>query len=432
MGEAKDSPAAAGTQESERGAVDTQTIKRLRANVPRIQALGFAWMFMVFMPVIVPYLSAHGLGMSGVLRLQAIFAIAVVILEVPSGYASDLLGRKGCLIVAGVMHGVAYVLLAQGRGFWDFAAFELLAAVAVSLYSGTDVALLYDSLEALGEPVTQKRLLGRRLFWMQAGETVAALLGGALVLVSLRQVALVNAVVGWVPLLIILGLHEPPRARFDASTHLENLRTIVRELVTESPLLRLILFDLVAYGLATLIAVWAFQGIWKETGVPLGLFGVLWAAYNLVVALVGGSAHRIEQRLGAQATLRLIGWLPVLGYLGMGLCTLRPGIWTALGAVLFGFCFQVGRGLTQVVIKDGLNSRVRTEFRATANSIASLGVRLLFVVLGPTLGWLIDLYGYSKALCGFAGLFLVVHLVLNRSLQRQLGPVSGLGYHSPS
>ena len=68
------------------------TQSRLRANVARIQALSFTWMFMLVMPVIVPYLGSHDLGMDRVFQLQAIFAITIVLLEVPSGYISDLLG----------------------------------------------------------------------------------------------------------------------------------------------------------------------------------------------------------------------------------------------------------------------------------------------------------------------------------------------------
>lgn len=402
--------------------------QRLRANVPRIQAMSFAWMFMLIMPVVVPFLEGHGLSMGEVFRLQAIFAISIVLLEVPSGYASDLLGRKGCLVIAGFLHGVAFTLLALADGFWSFAAYQVIAAVGVSLYSGSDVALMYDSLEALGDHEGRRRLLGRRLLWMQSGETAAALIGGAIALVSLQDVAVANAVAGWLPFVVALTLHEPPRGTLARGQHLKNVRVIYHELFRESRLLRLILLDLIAYGLATLLAVWVFQGIWEHTGVHLGLFGVLWAAYNLTVALVGRVAHRIEERLGAAGTLRVVGWMPVIGYLGMGLCTLGSGVAAAVVGVLFGFCFQVGRGLTQVVIKDGLNTRVRTELRATANSVSSLGVRLAFAVLGPALGWLIDGRGYPIALFAFAALFLAVHLVLNRALARALGDARTMSY----
>ena len=100
----------------------------------------------------------------------------------PPGYVSDLLGRKRTLLIAGLLHGIAFSMLTFVHGFWGVAAFEVVAALSVSLYSGTDVALQYDSLEALGEKTVRRKGLGQRLFWMQSGETLAALVGGWLVL----------------------------------------------------------------------------------------------------------------------------------------------------------------------------------------------------------------------------------------------------------
>lgn len=398
---------------------------RLRANVSRLQVMSFAWMFMLIMPVVVPILGTHGLGMSEVYELQAIFALAVVVLEVPSGYVSDLLGRKGCLVVAGLLHGLAFTVFALAETYREFAAFQLLGAVGVALYSGTDVALLYDSLEALDDAPGRRRVLGRRLLWMQGGETAAALVASLVLFSSLQAVVWLNAAVGWAPLVVALTLVEVPRPRLDRRTHVENVRVIARALWSSSLLLRAILVNLVVYGLATYLAVWAFQGFWEASGVPVAWFGVLWAAYNLTVALVGRVGHRVEDALGTGRVVALIGALPVLGWAGLALGGLevgRPGAWVALGIVA-GFCFQVGRGLTQTVIKDALNTRVGPEVRATANSVASLGVRLGFAALGPGLGFLIDGVGYPRAFAAAALLFLLLFLTVNRGLVRRLAVV---------
>ncbi|MCP3920580.1 MAG: MFS transporter [bacterium] len=394
---------------------------QLRGNVRRIQVMNFTWMFLVIMPVIVPYLRDHGLSMEEIYRLQTIFALTIVVLEVPSGYVADLLGRRRCLVAAGVLHGLALTVLAYVDGFWGFAVFELLAAVGVTLYSGTDVALLYDSLEALGDE-ERTRGLGKRLFWMQTGETVAALVSGALVTVSLYAVAVGNAIVGWLPLVAALGLREVPRERFDRTSHLANFRRIHHELFRTSRLMALIMVNLVAYGLATLLAVWAFQAFWGEMKVPLVAFGFLWAAYNLTVAVVGRAAHRVESRFGTGAVVAAVGVLPIAGYGGMALCAHHAGagaVWVVFG-VLFGFAFQIGRGLTQVVIKDALNVRVPTELRATANSISSMGVRLAFAVLGPLLGWTIDGPGFPAAFGALAAGFGLVFMTLALALVREL------------
>ncbi len=401
--------------------------ERLRGNVSRIQAMSFSWMFMLIMPVIVPYLGQYGIAMGDVYRLQAIFAVTIVVLEVPSGYLADLIGRKRCLVIAGFLHGVAYLQIALASDFAGFALFEITAAVAVCLYSGCDVALLYDSLERLGDVGGRRRALGQRLLWMQGGETTAALIGGGIAIVSLYNVAIVNAVFGWIPFFIALGLIEVEQPAIGERPHVENLRLIWRDIFHGTRMVRLVMFNLIAWGLSTLLAVWAFQGFWEATGVPLALFGLLWALYNLTVAIVGRLAHRIEDRFGARRVVATVGLLPVVGFGGMAACVLvgnHPAS-IALG-IAFGFTFQVGRGLTQVVIKDALNTRVRKDLRATANSISSLGVRLSFAGLGPALGWMIDANGYAPAFGAAALGCAVLFLTINLGLIREIGDATTL------
>lgn len=378
---------------------------RLRGNIPRVLWIHAAWMFLVIIPVIVPFLQDHGLDMRDVYLLQSVFAITVVILEVPSGYVADLIGRRRTLLIAGLFNGVGFAVLAAASSLTGFLTFEILVAVGASLYSGTDVALLYDTREALGDRGDAGRDLGRKILWGQTGETVASLLGGALVLVHVMLPAWANAVTAWIPFVVALGIVEPPRARLDPSRHLDNFRRIRTALFGHSRMLTLVMANLVVYGLATLLAVWAFQGYWRAHGIPLAAFGALWAAYNLTVALVARAASGVEARLGPVASVLLIAVLPVIGYLGMGLGGATVGL-------VAGFAFQVSRGLTQVILRHALNTRVPGELRATANSVSSLGVRLAFAMIGPLLGGVIDGRGYGPAFVGLAALFAVMALAL--------------------
>ncbi len=395
--------------------LDQETYKsRLRRNLVLIRWTAFTWMFLILMPVIVPFFKSLGLKDGEVFLVQAIFSGAVAVLEVPTGYVSDLLGRKRTLILAGLLHGVAFTMLPLIHGFNGVVAYEIVAALAVSLYSGTDVALQYDSMEALGESEGRRKGLGQRLFWMQSGETIAALVATWLVFSGgLGTVAFWNAVVGWFPFIASLFLIDVEIKRMGRNSHRENFGRIVHELFRVSPAVRGVLWNLIAYGLATLFAVWVFQGYWEALGVPLFYFGFVWAGYNLVVALVGRYAHAIERMLGTLWTHRAIAFLPVAGYFGMAWMygAGRGTVWLVAG-VAVGLTFQVGRGLTQVILKDELNVRVPPEMRATANSISSLGVRIAFVPLGPLFGYLIDNHGHERALQTFgSGYFLVALLV---------------------
>ncbi len=393
----------------------------LKKNHPKVLILNFFWMFLVIMPVVVPFMESYGLGMTEIYQLQAIFAISVVLLEVPSGYLADLFGRRRSLILAGIFNGAAFTVLAQSEGFWGFVVFELLAALGNSFFSGSDVALIYDTQEALGDSAEDSGMLGKKLMWSQIGETVAAPLGGLLVLGGMTWPAQVNAWIAWVPMLVAITLVEPPRRRLEFR-HRENLQRLLRIIFKTAPILRWTFISLVCYGLTTLMAVWAFQGYWRAMEVPLVWFGVLWAIYNLTVGTTGRGATRLEKIWGPRAVLLFIAVLPIAGYGGMALFyqgadTPVPFI---VGGIIIGLSFSISRGLTQVVTKGALNSRVPAELRATANSLSSLGVRIGFAVLGPLLGWGFDEKGYFSSLLVAAGVCVSFALLVQLPLVAHL------------
>jgi MFS family permease len=108
--------------------------------------------------------------------------------------------------------------------------------------------------------------------------------------------------------------------------------------------------------------------------------------------------------------------------------------WWGVG---IGFAIGLSRGLSTVILADGLNRRLNAEFRATVNSLVSLGSRTAFILVGPLLGLVVDVYGVETALLALAVLFapvlIIVLMILfnginneNSALEREVD--SGLGH----
>ncbi len=392
---------------------------RLQSNIKKVYWLNGSFSFMILMPIIVPFFQSRGLDMKNVYELQAIFAAFVLLFEVPSGYFSDLVGRKGTLIIASGLHSLGFLMIALSPSFNELVVAEIVLALAISLFSGTDLSLLYDSLEALGDKKATIKIVGRKVFFRNTGESFAGLLGGWLLLWHFEAPAIAQAVVGLVPLGIALTLYEPPRKKMSAMKHKENFQYIWRAMFGHSTLLTLIILTGVFYSFVTLVAVWLFQEYWQQVGIPLTAFGYLWFATNITVAVTGRYAHKIEKRFGSEGVLLLMGGLPILGFFGLGMVGASWGI-------VFCLCFQVCRGLTSVVIPDALNKRVTGDMRATANSVMSLGTRILMVGLGPVVGAVIDKSGVHQAnhelAIVYVGVFLLV-LVPLLALRKQFDPI---------
>ncbi|NBC23900.1 MAG: MFS transporter, partial [Gammaproteobacteria bacterium] len=166
----------------------------MERNLGNTLALGFFQVFLVFMPIAVPFFQSKGLDMQEIFLLQAIFATVILITEVPSGYAADLLGRKPTLVVGSVVAGIGHTLLVFADGFLGLVLFEIALGVSASLISGADIALLYDSEAALDRPEEEQRKVVGRLYSMRTvSEAVSAVLCSLLMLASMDTVVYVQA-----------------------------------------------------------------------------------------------------------------------------------------------------------------------------------------------------------------------------------------------
>ena len=381
--------------------------EKLQSNVHRTLLLGFFQVFLVIMPVAVPFFQSKGLSMQEVFSLQALFGLVVLITEVPSGYFADLLGRKNTLVVGAIIAALGHSALLMAEGFWTLAIFEICLGISHSLISGADLALLYDTELALGQPEEkQRQVVGKLYSARTASEAVAAVICTVVMFyASFEALVWVQVLVGWIPVLLVLRIVEPPGRRISNESHSENMARILRYLATHSNVLRLVIAALSIWSLTTFYAVWLIQKVWEDQGIDLAHFGWLWGALTLLAALAGRWAHKFEELVGSKGVLLFIGLSPAVGYLGME-------AWGLVGGLIASSTFFLARGFGLVILRDALNSRVPSEFRATANSLASFGFRGAFVLTGPVVGYVFDIWGMAVTL----SMLIVVTLVIFATL----------------
>ncbi len=389
---------------------------KLHRNITVIYGLAFFHCFMVIVPVIVPFFMSKGLSLAEIFYLQAVFATTIVLLEAPSGYFADIFGRRFALIISSVFLGFAYFLLNFANDMASLMVFEITAGVAMSLISGADIALLYDTQKALQEDTHSESAKGiaQLGFIKSLAEALGALVGGVLALWSFDLMVLIQSAVAWVCLLLALLVVEPPYKKAGAAESRLQITEILKHLLVRDPVLRRVVLAIPLYSLATFHVAWLVQPYWESQGLSLAVFGILWCAQSLTVALANKFGFEIERRFGASTLLVLIGTLPILGHFGMAWFQGWTGI--VIGLLLF-----VCRGLNQVILVNALNRRVPSEFRATANSFTSFLFRLAFITTGPLAGYVAQTQGLVTALnlLGISSitLFVVVMIPLIQSVK---------------
>ncbi len=94
------------------------------------------------MPIVVPFYESNGLSMKDIMILQAVYSIAIVVLEMPSGYLADVIGRRKTLIIGAVFGIFGFATYSFSYGFLGFLIAEIILGIGQSCISGADSAML--------------------------------------------------------------------------------------------------------------------------------------------------------------------------------------------------------------------------------------------------------------------------------------------------
>src|SRR5258708_19134728 len=119
-------------------------------------------------------------------------------------------GRKKTVRRGSTLKAISFSLLPLWSNYEGFLFYHLTMGIALSMISGGDVAFLYDSyLAAGGEKSRGTSVLGNAKLTAQTGAAAGALLGGAIVILSYGHLLCANAVLGWIPVVLLLSLVQP-------------------------------------------------------------------------------------------------------------------------------------------------------------------------------------------------------------------------------
>jgi len=363
----------------------------LQANIRRLYIFSFLKMTLFPMAIITLYWKEQvGLNLTEIMLLQAFFSGATLLCEYPSGYVGDRYGYRFSLSFASMLGVSGWVIYTLADTFAGLLVAEILLGVSFAFISGSDNALLFESLKMAGRADQYHRFDGRMNAWAQSGEACGAFFAGLLysswpLLPFLLQVGV------WLAALLICRTLEEPSSPAEtdfAASHMQQLReTAVAALGRPGPLRRTILYATVL-GLTSFYPVWLIQPWMRDNGVPLAWFGPIWAGANLCVALFSALSHRAGTVFGTRQLCWVFLAAVIVAYSGLGLGS---------GALIFLYYYLLTavRGLQGPLVRTALQNAGARSNRASLLSLKSFCFRLVFVATAPLLGILADSAGLA-------------------------------------
>ena len=344
----------------------------------------------------------RGMTIQMVVYTEIIYAVTIVLLEVPTGIIADKWGRKRMMLVDAFLGCCEFLLLLLATEFWHFALVVILAGIGRSASSGAENAMLYDTLKTGGKEQLFERQMGRLNACDIAAIMLAALSGSLLASrfgFELNYWISVGAML--ISVIFTMLLVEPSaESREDEKpTPLVSYITGSLHFFRRNPGVCLVLLSGMIIG-AALSYLYEFWQLYLERlEIPVMYFGLFSAA----VFVLGLPGNLIAYKLGSLLQIRmLLTAVTAVIAVGFAIASMNPNF-VGLTAILV-ICLLAG--VIEPLAAGYLHHRIDSPMRATIDSFQSLGANAVLILAGLGFGYFsaqFDIFGgfgFIAAICG--------------------------------
>ncbi|SDF16533.1 Major Facilitator Superfamily protein [Marvinbryantia formatexigens] len=340
------------------------------------------------------FLLGRGYSLAEVGIAEGIFHVTSMIFEIPSGMAADLCGRKRTLVLSGIMGMLSCIfMMLDGFRGWIYVGM-IFSALSLNLASGTEEALLYDSLLEAGCAQRYGQVRSRSSVIGRISSALSCMASPVAIAAGFRYTYLGSALLDLGSALAALGMSEPQvteeQKNRRAYTLKENRKRLIKHVQTtlifirEHPKIMGKLFANGALGCPCFLIMMYLQEHLVNCGWPQEFIGIPMLLIPLAGALGAWLASRNKKPLFKMVIL--------LGLLsGAGICLTGSSVlWLSLtGACIVRVC----EGFAEIAVSEDVNRQFTSDQRATLVSVDSMIYSMLMVVASPVTGFLGSRYG---------------------------------------
>jgi MFS family permease len=359
----------------------------------------------------------RGMTIQMVVYTEIIFAITVVLLEVPTGIIADKWGRKKMIVLSTLLECFMFLILVFATEFWHFAAAIFLAGIARSASSGSENAMLYDSLLQNGQEQAFEKYLGRLNVCDFTAAIIAALCGS---LLASRYGFELNYWISFVSMLVsvcvsLMLVETAVKSKSDESTEIkEHIKASVR-FFRKHPGVYLVVLSGMVTGAALSFIDEFWQLYLNRLEIPV-LYSGLFSAAIMIVRLPGNIiAYVIKSRFRYRTILSGVTAIFAVGFIYISVIK----DYTSLVAI---FLICLLSGIIEPITTGYLHHRINSSMRATIDSFQSLGLNVVLIITGLGFGYFsskFDVFGGYGFIACICVAFFVYFLIASKETIEQ-------------
>lgn len=347
----------------------------------------------------VALLAARGFSLWEIGLAESVYHIVSLFCEVPSGMAADLLGRRKTLLSGGVLTVTCNLLMAFAPNLFTICLAMGLNALAMTMFSGTFTALVYDSLKTEGREDEYIQVSANSSQISMLANAIGSLASLLKRFLGFAGFYLLSAAFEGVSTAALALMEEPIVTESQASREKHPLRALpeqFRQLVRDSlhvlhtcPMAVKLIASSALISVPSYLTKMFLQQRLVELGWPTELL--------FLPLLLGGLACVAGTEIGRRVRCRSMRRLYTACALLCGVGTLLVGAAPAWGGILGMMLVQ---GVLEVYLlheSQKLNDAIPSDQRATLISVDGMAYSLLMIPASPLVGAVGDAFGQAGA-----------------------------------
>jgi MFS family permease len=381
----------------------TGKISTLEKNINRLYLIHIFGNAQFHLVVYTLFLLSKGFSTQQFFLIESAYFLIALLLEIPTGVISDRVSRKWSLVVASVIGIPIIPIIVFSDSFIVVLLAMSIGGIGAALTSGTDTAILYDTLKALDREDEFQQVAGKMGWYGSLSMAFAGIIGGLLAALDMSYAWWAYFAAGLLATGVKFTLMEPPffRAGQKEESYLQHLGKSWK--ISTRGAAGYFVFYAATIWFFFSIGFWLWQPYLELSAVPLAWFGFIYAVQNVIGGFSAKHAHRIERKIGMRNALLIIP-------LGLAAVFILESQFVFVLGFIFILMQSLFSGPFHPLLEDYINKRIPSSNRATVLSIKNMVNSLLFMTLSPLIGYFVDLYSLTSALLLMGTVLVVISL----------------------
>lgn len=389
---------------------------RYKRNIKNYEWISYFNATILIWGVMTLYYNFKGLNFLEISLLQSIGSVIVIILEIPLGWISDRYGHSTVLKISALTKVLGVLSLIVFDTFYLLIISEIFLAIATAAQSGSDTALLYESLIEIGKEKEYTDILAR----VRGRQSLIRILSRIIAPLTFMCFAELPFIISLLIYLIInmltLGYMTPSKEVQSDKIQSDKIQSNG----VKKRLLNVIITNkaFIAYSMLSAFVLVSVSNYSQyispflvERGLNIKWLGIVMAAASLGDYL-GTKLVKVSKKMDRTRTLVLLAMV-IFCFVVLG-----GANETILGGAFAYFGINIAYSPFIVLLKESINSVIDNKYRATFLSVSSQFDELFSILIDPAIGVSIDILGFKLVYVwlGIISMFLlaIITIIINR------------------